>query len=200
MSNTPIPTPTPGTRRPRRRRGWSPAFLAVSAIAATLFILFILFVAYELIYRNRVILGVSIVGQPMSGLTRGSQTVSPEKVRRDRTRSSARYGGEAVIVHADAQSWRDAGNLDCAPISVLVAEGAIVLGHRGSWWDGLSNQLHCLWFGCDLGAEVQFDEADRAGVPRLARTASGTAGTRRVASALRGYHVVTTPAQNGGAT
>ncbi len=158
MNDTQIPEPSSQTQHRRRRRGLPLQFLVLYALASLVVIL-ALFVAYEFFYRDRVILGVSVQGQTMSGLSRAeakqflqSKFGSPDAIL-------ARFGGEAILVRDGNRVWRawpwELGlRTDFGP----VAEQALTLGHRDNWFASLADQAHCTWFGCDLGIDAQFDE------------------------------------------
>ncbi len=195
MKDTPSSASAP--RRARRRRGLSPTCFTLLAFALLFAILLVLFGAYELIYRDRVILGVSIGGQPMSGLTRTEAQQFLQAKFGEPEAILARYGGDAVIVRAGERMWRaypwELGlRTDFAP----VAEAAITLGHRGAWWDALGDQARCLWAGCDFGVDVQFDQTiAQAYLDWLAPQVEQP--PRDASVRIEGLRVVATPAQNG---
>jgi len=172
-------------------------------IASVLFSLLILFGAYEFIYRDRIILGVSVQGQSVSGMTRAqasqflqSKFGSPDAIR-------ARFGGEPIVVREDdsrpggkrvwrAWPWELGLRTDFAP----VAEQAARLGHRDSWLDSLAEQARCIWADCDLGIDAQFDEhIAQAYLSWLAPQVAQPARDARVR--IEGVRVIATPAQNG---
>ena len=200
VPQTPVPPATPqisGATRPRRRRRLPLPLLALPALATLLVVLLVLFVGYEFVYRDRVILGVSVLGQPMNGLARAevkqflqSKFGNPEAIL-------ARFGGEAITVRDDTRTWRaypwELGlRTDFSP----VADSAILLGHRGNWIEALIEQARCLWFGCDLGTDAQFDDATaRAYLGWLALQVEQPA--RDASLRIEGIRVVATPAQSG---
>jgi vancomycin resistance protein YoaR len=156
-----------------------------------------LFVGYEFVYRDRVILGVSVLGHPMSGLTRAEVKQFLQDKFGNPEAILARYGGEAIIVREGTRTWRaypwELGlRTDLSP----VAESALLLGHRGNWIEGLAEQARCLSFGCDLGTDAQFDEQTaRAYLGWLAPQVERPA--RDAALRIEGIRVVATPAQMG---
>ena len=109
----------------------------------------------------------------------------------------ARYGGEAIVVREGTRTWRaypwELGlRTDFGP----VADSAILLGHRGNWLAALVEQMRCLWFGCDLGTDAQFDDATaRAYLGWLAPQVERPA--RDASLRLEGIRVVATPSQVG---
>ena len=172
-------------------------FLTLYALASIIVIALAAFIAYEFIYRDRVILGVSVQGQSMSGLTRAeaqqflsSRFGNPDAIL-------ARYGGDAIIVRDGNRTWRaypwELGlRTDFAP----VAAAALLLGHRNTWVDGLSDQARCIWSGCDLGIDAQFDE--QTAQQYLGWLAPQVDQPARDASVrIDGLRVTATPAQNG---
>jgi len=194
-SQTPVPPARPP--RPRRRRRLPLPVLALPVLATILGVLLVVFVGYEFLYRDRVILGVSVVGQPLHGLTRAEVRQFLQTRFGDPEAILARYGGEAMSVRAGARSWRAyPWELGLRTDFTPVAESAILLGHRGNWIDALVEQARCLWFGCDLGADAQFDEATaRAYLGWLAPQVEQPA--RDASLRIEGIRVVATPAQPG---
>ena len=180
--------------RPRRL---SPKFLALYAIVAVFFILSALFVAYELFYRDRVILGVSALGQPMSGLTRAESSKFLQDKFGQPDAILKRTGGDAIILRDGDRSWRawpwELGlRTDFGP----VAESALLLGHRGSLIENVIEQARCLLAGCDIGLDAQFDV--NIAQSYLSWLAPQVDRPPRDASVhIEGLRVVSTPAQNG---
>ncbi|MEW5718827.1 MAG: VanW family protein [Chloroflexota bacterium] len=173
------------------------SLLAFPVFATILVVLLILFVGYEFVYRDRVILGVSVLGQPLHGLTRAEVRQFLQGKFGEPEAILARFGGEAIVVRDEARTWRaypwELGlRTDFSP----VAESAILLGHRGNWIEALVEQTRCLWFGCDLGADAQFDEQTaRAYLGWLAPQVERPA--RDASLRIEGIRVVASPAQNG---
>jgi vancomycin resistance protein YoaR len=194
-SQFPATRPEP-TQRRRRGRRLAPNALLIATIAVPI-VLLLLFVAYEFFYRDRVILGVRVLGQSMSGLTRAEA----KKFLQDRLGEPEailkRTGGEAIVLRDGNRSWRawpwELGlRTDFGP----VAESAILLGHRGSLPQNLVEQARCLLFGCDLGTEAQFDAL--VAQSYLSWLAPQVDRPPRDASVrIDGLRVVVTPAQNG---
>jgi vancomycin resistance protein YoaR len=197
MTDPQTSAPPAGVKRPRGRRRL-PLHLIVLPIVAILFAIpLILFVGYEFVFRDRVILGVSVLGQPINGLERAqvkqflqNRFGNPEAIL-------TRYGGDAITIRDDTRTWRaypwELGlRTDFSP----VAESSILLGHRGNWIQAVIEQGRCLWFGCDLGSDAQFDEAAaRAYLGWLAPQVDRPA--RDASLRIEGIHVVATQAQNG---
>ena len=201
MSET---VPTQNERHARTRRRRAPSFkpLAPTAlvILAVIFVVaIILFIAGEIFLRDRVILGVSVLGQSIQGQTRAEAKQVLQKHFGEPDAILARYGREPIAVRdADlGRSWRaypwELGlRTDFDP----VAEVAIQLGHRGSIPEMLIEQMRCLVFGCDIGTGAQFDEyTARAYLGWLAPQVDRPA--RDASLRIQGLRVVTTPAQNG---
>ncbi len=192
-------TPVPPARltRPRRRRRLPLPLLVLPILATVLIVLLVLFVGYEFVYRDRVILGVSVLGQPMHGLARAEVRQFLQSKFGEPAAILARFGGEAIVVRDGARTWRaypwELGlRTDFSP----VADSAILLGHRGNWIEALVEQARCLWFGCDLGTDAQFDDATaRAYLGWLAPQVERPA--RDASLRIEGIRVVATPAQNG---
>ena len=198
MSDTPVPANTDGATRARaRRRGLPLAFLALYAIVACLFFLATLFAAYEFVFRDRVILGVTVRGQPLQGLTRVDAKQFLQKQFGEPDAILARFGGERIVLRDGDRTWRaypwELGlRTDFDP----VAQVAISLGHRGSILQMLADQARCLWFGCDLGVAAQFDQ--HTAEAYLAWLAPQVDQPARDASLrIEGLRVVATSAQNG---
>jgi len=194
----PVPAGTQGAKSARaRRRGLPLKFLTLYAIIALLFFLAILFAAYEIVFRDRVILGVTVLGQPLQGLARAEAKQFLQRQLGEPDAILARFGGEPIILRDGDRMWRaypwELGlRTDFDP----VAQVAIQLGHRGSILQMLADQARCLWFGCDLGAAAQFDEhTARAYLSWLAPQVEQPA--RDAALRIEGLRVVATPAQNG---
>ncbi len=194
---TPPPAAVPPVPRRTRRRRLPPALFGLAALIVFCCVLFSLFVAYEIIYRDRVVLGVSVMGQSMSGLTR----TEARKFLQDKFGQPdaivKRTGGDAILLRDGNRTWRawpwELGlRTDFGP----VAESAILLGHRGSFLENLVEQGRCLWFGCDLGTEAQFDaQIAQAYLSWLAPQVERP--PRDASVRIEGLRVVATPAQNG---
>ncbi|MCI0476430.1 MAG: hypothetical protein L0Y55_09305, partial [Anaerolineales bacterium] len=134
-------------------------WLVLPVLATLLVVLLILFLGYEFVYRDRVILGVSVLGQPMHGLARAEVRQFLQSKFGDPEAILARFGGEAIVVRDGTRSWRAyPWELGLRTDFTPVAESALLLGHRGNWIEAMIEQTRCLWFGCDLGTDAQFDE------------------------------------------
>ncbi len=171
--------------------------MALGAVAVVFFLILLAFVGYEFYYRDRVILGVRVLGQPMSGLTRAESYKFLQQKFGEPEAILKRTGGEAIVLRDGNRSWRawpwELGlRTDFGP----VAESAILLGHRGSLSENLVEQARCLLLGCDLGSEAQFDvQIAQSYLSTLASQvdqAPRDAGVR-----IEGLHAVATPAQKG---
>jgi vancomycin resistance protein YoaR len=203
--NDPQSAPTTkSVRRPLQRRGLSSLVLVSIAITTISMILIFAFIGYEIIYRDRVIPGVSVAGQSMTGMTRAEAKQFLQNKFGNPDAILARLGGQAVSVR-DAQDspgvgervwrawpWELGLRTDFDP----VADGALTLGHRGSWFDSFPDQARCMWFSCDLGVEAQFDEhTARAYLAWLAPQVDRP--PRDASLRIEGLRVIVTPAQNG---
>ena len=205
MSETQNPAPVAGEiRRRARRRGLPLTFLTLYAIIALLFFVLTLFATYELVFRDRVILGVTVLGQPLQGLQRADAKLYLQKQFGEPDAILARFGGEGIVLRAPqvggaggdrtwrAYPWELGLRTDFDP----VAEVAIQMGHHGSISQMLADQARCLWFGCDLGTAAQFDE--KTARAYLSWRAPQVEQPARDASLrIDGLRVVATPAQNG---
>jgi vancomycin resistance protein YoaR len=188
----------PRASQPRslhRRR--LPRWFFILPVLTTLCIVFTLFLTgYQFFYRDRVILGVTVLGQPIHGLTRAEVKTFLQNQFGEPEAILARYG-EPIVLRDGARVWRaypwELGlRTDFAP----VAESAILLGHRGNWIQAIVEQARCLWLGCDLGSDAQFDAAAaRAYLAWLAPQVERPA--RDASLRLDGVRVVATPAQSG---
>jgi vancomycin resistance protein YoaR len=197
MSDTPAPVSNGAKRARPRRRGLPLAFLTLYAIIALLFFLVTFFVAYEFVFRDRVILGVTVLGQPLQGLTRAEAKQFLQKQFGEPDAILARFGGERIVLRDGDRTWRAyPWELGLRTEFDPVAQVAIQLGHQGSLPQMLADQARCLWFGCDLGVTAQFDQ--RTAEAYLAWLAPQVDQPARDASLrLEGLRVVATPAQNG---
>jgi vancomycin resistance protein YoaR len=198
MSEPPAPASTGGAKRARaRRRGLPLAFLTLYAIVALLFFLATLFATYEFVFRDRVILGVSVLGQPLQGLTRAEANQFLQNQFGEPDAILARFGGERIVLRDGDRTWRaypwELGlRTDFDP----VAQVAIQLGHQDSLPQMLADQARCMWFGCDIGVAAQFDQ--HTADAYLAWLAPQVDQPARDASLhIDGLRVVATPAQNG---
>jgi vancomycin resistance protein YoaR len=197
MSQPQTPVTPARPTRPRGRRRLPLPFLVLPVFATVLVVLLILFVAYEFVHRDRVILGVSVLGQPMNGLGRAEVKQFLQNKFGNPEAILARFGGEAIVVRDGTRTWRaypwELGlRTDFSP----VAESALLLGHRGNWLEALVEQARCLWFGCDLGTDAQFDEVlARAYLGWLAPQVEQPA--RDASLRIEGMRVVAAPAHRG---
>lgn len=155
------------------------------------------FIAYQFVYRERVILGVSVLGQPLHGLTRGEVKQLLQNKFGDPEAILTRYGGEAIVVRDGARTWRAyPWELGLRTDFTPVVDSALLLGHRGNWLEAIAEQARCLWFGCDLGTDAQFDVATaRAYLGWLAPQVEQPA--RDASLRIEGIRIVTTPAHKG---
>ncbi|MCL4395261.1 MAG: VanW family protein [Chloroflexi bacterium] len=185
-------------KRPRvRRRGLPRWILPLGAIASLLFLLVVFFAAYQVLYRDRVIQGVSVQRQPIQGLTRDQAREFLERQFGQPDAILARFGGEPLVLRAGDQSWRaypwELGmRTDFGP----VAEAAIRLGHQGSIPGMLAEQARCALLGCELGSAAQFDvQTAQAYLGWLAPQVDRPA--RDASLQIDGLTVVATPAEEG---
>ncbi len=198
MSDSQAPARIDGATQTRaRRRGLSRKFLTLYAIIALLAFFAAFFVAYELVYRDRVILGVTVFGQPLQGLTRAEAAQFLQKQFGEPDAILARFGGEPITLRDGAHTWRAyPWELGLRTDFTPVAEAASRLGHQGALPQILGDQARCLWFGCDLGTVAQFDEPTAlAYLGWLAPQVDQPA--RDAALRVDGLRVIATPAQNG---
>ena len=198
MSEPLAPVSNDGAKRTRaRRRGLPLAFLTLYAIVAFLFFFATLFTAYEIAFRDRVILGVTVLGQPLQGLTRAEAKQVLQRQLGEPDAILARFGGERIVLRDGDRTWRaypwELGlRTDFDP----VARVAIQLGHQGSIPQMLADQARCMWVGCDLGVAAQFDQ--HTAEAYLAWLAPQVDQPARDASLqINGLSVIDTPAQNG---
>jgi vancomycin resistance protein YoaR len=169
----------------------------VTATAILLFFLFAALAGYQFIFRDRVILGVWVAGQSLSGMTRAEANNFLQSKFGKPDAILARVGGERITLRDQDRTWRawpwEIGlRTDFAP----VADTAVSLGHRGSILQIFFEQIRCLWFGCDIGSDAQFDEGIAESylgwlAPQVDRPA------RDASVRLEGSRVVATPAQKG---
>ncbi len=136
------------------------AFLILYALVAIFCIVSAFAVAYEFFYRDRVIMGVRVSGESLQGMTRTEAQQFLENKFGQPDQILARYGGTPIVLTDGVKTWRaypwELGlRVNFAP----VAEHATSLGHSDSLPEMLGDQLRCLWSGCDLGGEAQFDDA-----------------------------------------
>ena len=196
MNDVPIPARAARSRARRARRRLPLASLALFAVLVFLVVLLTLILVYEIVFRDRVILGVTVLGQPMSGMTRAEAKQFLQKKFGEPDAILARYG-DAIIVRDGERTWRaypwELGlRTDFGP----VAESAILLGHRGNFVENLIEQARCMWFGCDIGAYAQFDEHTAQAYLRWLAPQVETQ-PRDASVRIEGGRVIATPAQNG---
>lgn len=196
MNDSQTSATTTPTRR-RRSSGLPRLFLIFYVITALACITTFLFVGYQLVYRDRVILGVSVQGQSMHGLTRAEAKQFLQNRFGEPEAILAHFGGEPIIVRDGNRSWRAyPWELGLRTNFEPVAEQALLLGHRNHPLQSIADQLQCLWFGCDLGVDAQFDvHTAQAYLGWLAPQVEQPA--RDASLRIEGVRVITTPAQNG---
>ncbi len=188
---------TEPTARRRRRRKPSPAAFILAAAVLLVLVLLVLFVGYEFFYRDRVVLGVRVMGQSMSGQTRAEAKQFLQDKFGEPDAILKRTGGDAILLRDGDRAWRawpwELGlRTDFNP----VADSAILLGHRGSLVENIVEQGRCLWFGCDLGMDARFDpQVAQAYLSWLAPQVDRP--PRDASIRIEGLRVVVTPAQNG---
>ncbi|MBI5034944.1 MAG: VanW family protein [Chloroflexi bacterium] len=196
MNDQPNSESSVPTRR-RRRRGLPRILIVLYAIIILFFVVSALFIGYQFFYRDRIILGVSVQGQSMSGMTRieAQQFLlmrfgNPDAIL-------ARLGTEATIIRDGNRTWRAyPWELGLRTDFLPVADQAMLLGHRDNWLASIADQAHCMWFGCDLGIDAQFDAGTaQAFLGWLAPQVDQPA--RDASIRLNGLQVDVTPAQNG---
>lgn len=109
----------------------------------------------------------------------------------------ARFGGEPIIVRDGNRSWRAyPWELGLRTNFEPIADQALLLGHRNNPLASIADQLQCLWFGCDLGIDAQFDvHTAQAYLGWLAPQVEQPA--RDASLRIQGVRVLATPAQNG---
>jgi hypothetical protein len=169
----------------------------VTAITILFFLFFTVLAVYQFIFRDRVILGVRVAGQSLSGMTREEANSFLESKFGKPDAILARVGGERITLRDRDRTWRawpwELGlRTDFAP----VANTAVSLGHRGSTFQIFMEQLRCAWFGCDIGGDAQFDEGIAESY--LGWLAAQVDRPPRDSSVrIEGLRVVTTPARNG---
>jgi vancomycin resistance protein YoaR len=196
-SQFPNQRPEPYPRLPRRSRWLAPQFLILYTAIALVLFLSTLFVAYEFVFRDRVIPGVSALGQSMSGLTRTEATKFLREKFGEPDAILKRTGGEAIVLHDQDRSWSawpwELGlRTDFGP----VADSALLLGHRGSPVQNVLEQIRCLLGGCDIGLDAQFDT--NIAQAYLSWLAPQVDRPPRDASVhIEGIRVVALPAENG---
>ncbi len=196
MDNHQIPAQTSGPNALPVRGELSPKFAAVGAVAILL-ILLLLLIVYELAFRDRVIWGVRVLGQPISGMLRADAKQFLENKFGQPDAILARVGNEKIVLRDGGRTWRaypwELGlRTDFGP----VAQSAVGLGHRGSPLEMLLEQARCLLFGCDITTEAEFDEQTaEAYLGWLAPQADQP--PRDASVRIAGLRVVATPAQNG---
>ncbi len=202
MNDSPFPNKLPEPIRPRRRkrtpsRLLAPPFLALYALVALCFVLACTLIVYEWSYRDRVVLGVSAMGQPMRGLGRADANRFLQDKFGQPDAILKRTGGEAIVLRDGDRSWRawpwELGlRTDFGP----VAETALVLGHRGSLVQMAVEQARCLLLGCDIGVDAQFDvNTAQSYLSWLAPQVEKP--PRDAVLRIEGLRVVATPAANG---
>ena len=179
------------------RGAHTPGCMLLFAFTTLILVFFILFAGYEFIFRDRVILGVSVFGQSMRGLTRTEARKFLQTQFGQKDAMLARAGGELVVLRDgdhtwSAHPWELGLRTDFDP----VADSAVLLGHRGTLSGDLIEQARCFLLGCDLSLDAQFDS--RVALAYLEALAPQVNRAPVDASVhIDGVSVVSAPAQNG---
>lgn len=197
MIETQTPSATDLPTRRRRRRGVPRKILALIALALFSCIVLTLFIGYQFAYGDRIILGVSVQGQSMQGMTRAQAKQFLQVKFGNPDAIFARFGGDPIILRDGNRSWRAyPWELGLRTNFEPIADQAMVLGHRANPLENFADQFTCLWFGCDLGIDAQFDAPTaQAFLGWLAPQVDQPA--RDAALRIEGIRVIATPAQNG---
>ncbi len=180
----------------RQRRFATPVPVVAGLLVGSLILLAVL-ISYEIFYRDRVILGVTVLGQPMQGQTSEQARQFLQEKFGEPEQILKRTGGDAIVLRDGDRTWRAwPWELGLRTNFGPVADSALLLGHRGSWFDNLVEQGRCLWLRCDMGLEAQFDTAIAQSyfgwlAPQVDRR------PQDAALRLAGLRVIATPAQTG---
>ncbi len=198
MRELPTPAPQGPLRRPRTRGLATPGCLPFFyGTLALLLLASATFAAYEFLFRDRVIMGVTILGQPLRGMNRVQALQFLQSKFGQQEAMLARTGGEAIILRDGDRVWQawpwELGlRTDFGP----VADSALLLAHRGTLAENLLEQARCLLLGCDLGLDAQFDS--RVAQAYL-NSLAAQVNQHPVDASVRidGLRVVSSPSQNG---
>lgn len=190
------PMAAPPMRRRHRRRITPTLFLLCTAIALSCLLL-TAFTGYEVYFRDRVILGVSVLGQSMSGQTHEQARAFLQQKFGEPDAILKRTGGQPVILRDGDHTWRAwPWELGLRTNFDPVADSALLLGHRGSFVENLVEQARCLWLRCDIGLEAQFDiQVAQSYLSWLAPQVDQPA--QDASLYIQGLSVIATPAKNG---
>ncbi len=196
-SQYPSETTEPSPRRTIRHRQAARQWLVLAGLAILFLLALGLVVLYEWSYRDRVIMGVSVLGQPMGGLSREEAKKFLQNKFGQPDAILKRTGGQGIVLRDGERSWRawpwELGlRTDFGP----VADSALLLGHRGSLLGNMVEQVRCLAGGCDIGMDAQFDTNTAQAylrwlAPQVERP------PRDATVRIQGIKVATTAAQNG---
>ncbi len=189
-----LSNPSPSVRR---RRSPVPGIAALYAILLFACTGLALFTGYEFYFRDRVVLGVTVLGQHMSGLTR----TEARQFLQDRFGQPEaivqQTGGEPIVLRDGNQTWRAwPWELGLRTEFGPIADSALLLGHRGTVLENLIEQARCMWLGCDLGLDAQFDlKTAQAYLSALAKQVNRP--PRDASIKIDDLQVIVTPAQTG---
>ncbi len=178
-------------------RALSRLLLTGYALVAFLCLIASFVTAYQFFYRDRIILGVSVFGQSLQGMTRDEAKIFLENKFGQPDQILARFGGQRLRVNAGEQIWLAyPWELGLRTQFASLADYAVGLGHRGALTDIVGDQLKCFWGACDIGVAAQFDEhIAQSYIGWLAPQVEQPA--RDASVRIEGLRVIATPAQRG---
>src|SRR5512132_1698701 len=99
-------SPMPKPLTPRHRRRLSPPLLLLYGTLALVAVLLVLFGVYEFGYQDRVILGVSVMGQPMNGMTRAEARKFLQDKFGEPDAILKRSGSDPIVLRDGDRTWR----------------------------------------------------------------------------------------------
>jgi vancomycin resistance protein YoaR len=142
----------PMVRRTRGARVALHAFIALTALPASLAVaVFLALVLYQIVFFDRVFIGVRSLGVDLSGMTR-SQAITAL------TTQAESYLNFPVTLRYQDQVWvtttRQAGAVLDIPRMVAASYG---VGRSGSLLENLRHQMQALVVGMDAGIAVYYD-------------------------------------------
>lgn len=188
-----------GTRHRRRRTHpiRSVLTLLVVLIVAAGVVLGAGLLAFHSYYQDRIVLGMTVLGEPVGGLTRAEAQARLTEHFSDPALLLAKVGGEPLVLRDGTREfrawpWEIGWQSDWSP----AVNAALAVAHTGDLTADIPEQIRVWWQGYDLSTSTVFDQekANRY-LDLLAKQIEAT--PRDLKLTISGLRVVETPAQSG---